>query len=190
MENKNFNIIIAGVGGQGIITLLSIINEAAFAEGYDVRSSELHGLSQRGGSVETHIRFGKNVNSPMIEAGRADLIIGLEAQEGLRGFSHAGKQTVFLVNKHFLPFEGGLTNEQVLENLKKLAENNLHLIPASEVCEKELGKEVVSGIYLLGYAVHKNLIPLKAESVLSAIEKTIPEKYRELNVKAFNLAHD
>ena len=61
MINKNFNIIVNGVGGQGVITLLSLIAEAAFVEGYDIKSSELHGLSQRGGSVETHIRFGKKI---------------------------------------------------------------------------------------------------------------------------------
>ncbi|MDP2741690.1 MAG: 2-oxoacid:acceptor oxidoreductase family protein [bacterium] len=73
MINKTFNIIIAGVGGQGIITLLSIINEAAFIEGYDVKSSELHGLSQRGGGVESYIRFGKNVHSPLFSFGKAAL---------------------------------------------------------------------------------------------------------------------
>ena len=84
MTNKNFNIILTGVGGQGIITLLSVIDEAAFVEGYDIKSSELHGLSQRGGSVEAHIRFGKKVYSPMVSNGKADLIIALEALEALR----------------------------------------------------------------------------------------------------------
>jgi indolepyruvate ferredoxin oxidoreductase beta subunit len=59
---KNFDIIITGVGGQGVLTLLQVIDEAALVQGYDVKSSELHGLSQRGGSVEAHIRFGKKVN--------------------------------------------------------------------------------------------------------------------------------
>jgi len=78
MTNKTFNIIISGVGGQGVITLLSLIDEASFIEGYDVKSSELHGLSQRGGSVEAHIRFGKKVYSPLISLGSADLVISLE----------------------------------------------------------------------------------------------------------------
>jgi indolepyruvate ferredoxin oxidoreductase beta subunit len=76
--DKTFNLIVNGVGGQGVITLLTLIDEAAMADGYDVRSSELHGLSQRGGSVQTHVRFGKKVNSPLIENGKADLVISLE----------------------------------------------------------------------------------------------------------------
>lgn len=74
---KNFNIIIAGIGGQGVITLTRILANAALLDGYDVKTSELHGLSQRGGSVETHIRFGKKIYSPLIMPGQADLVIDL-----------------------------------------------------------------------------------------------------------------
>ena len=74
MKN-NFNIIISGIGGQGIITLTRILAEAALLQGLDVKTSELHGLSQRGGSVETHIRFGRNIFSPLVRQGSADLII-------------------------------------------------------------------------------------------------------------------
>ena len=72
---KPFNIVIAGTGGQGIITLISIINEAIFIDGYDIKSSELHGLSQRGGGVEAFIRFGKKVYSPLFSFGKADLVL-------------------------------------------------------------------------------------------------------------------
>src|SRR4030042_4394517 len=93
-----FNIVIKGVGGQGLITLLQIIAEAALSEGYSVRTSELHGLSQRGGSVEVHIRFGKKIYSPIVAQGKADLILGLEMQEGLRGAPFSNKKTKFLIN--------------------------------------------------------------------------------------------
>ncbi len=192
MDNKNFNIILTGVGGQGIITLVSILDSACLIEGYDIKSSELHGLSQRGGSVIIHVRFGKKINSPLISKGGADLIIGLESMEALRDADFLNSNTVFLVNNHSMPFEGHLPEKDVLESLKKIAGKNLHLVPASKICQEELQKEVLSGIYLLGYAVYKNLIPLKAESVLKAIETTIPEKYWDINIKAFNLAknHD
>jgi len=187
MKN-NFNIIITGVGGQGIITLLSVINEAAFIEGYDVKSSELHGLSQRGGSVIAHIRFGKKVYSPMVSQGEADLIIGLEMLEVLRSFIFTSDKTMFLINRYSLPFIGTLPEKEILEGIKKVSGDNLSLVPASEICKKELGKEVVSGIYLLGCAAYKNLIPLKPESFLKAAENIIPKKHLELNKKAFNLA--
>lgn len=179
-----------GVGGQGLITLVSIINEAAFTEGYDVRSSELHGLSQRGGSVIIHIKFGKKINSPLVVRGKADLVLGLELLEGLRGVDFAGKNTKFLVNKYSLPFIGGMNEKEILENLNKITKGNLELVSASDICKEKLGKEVISGTYLLGYGVYKKMIPLKPESVLKAIEKVIPQKYLELNIKAFKLSHD
>jgi indolepyruvate ferredoxin oxidoreductase beta subunit len=190
MQNKNFKTVIVGVGGQGVITLLALIAEAAFIEGYDVKSSELRGLSQRGGSVDAHIIFGKKVYSPLVPHGHADLIMGLEMLEGLRGSAYANKDAKFLVNDYILPFLGILKKEEILSELKKIAKNKLYLVPASADCKDKLQNEIVSTIYLLGYAVQNSLIPLKAESVLTAIKNIVPTKYQELNIKAFNLSHD
>ena len=188
MENKTFNLIINGIGGQGVITLLTFIDEAAFVEGYDVRSSELHGLSQRGGSVETHVRFGKKVNSPLIENGKADLVLSMEMLEGLRETAKAGKQTKFLVDDFVSPFQGSLPAEEIKKQFS-LIKNEMHLIPASSICEEKLQNEIVSGVYLFGYAISKNLIPIKKESVLKAIDNIVPEKYKQLNINAFNLGY-
>src|SRR4030043_1604518 len=98
-----FNMVITGVGGQGLLTLLQIISEAAISEGYDIRTSELHGLSQRGGSVEVHIRFGKKTYSPMVAEGKADLVLALEIQEALKGIYYANSKTNFLINKYIIP---------------------------------------------------------------------------------------
>ena len=187
--DKNFNIIVNGVGGQGVITLLSLIDEAAFVEGYDVKSSELHGLSQRGGSVETHIRFGKKINSPLISNGQADLIISLEMLEALRETAKSGRQTKFLINEFVSPFPGSLPKEEIKKQLGVL-KNEIYIVAASDICQEKLQKEVVSTIYLLGYAVYKKLIPLSENSVLTAIKNVIPEKYLDLNIKAFNLANE
>ena len=186
---KNFNIIVNGVGGQGVVTLLSLIDEAAFVEGYDIKSSELHGLSQRGGSVETHIRFGKKIYSPLIPIGRADLIISLEMLEALRETVKSGKNTKFLVNEYVSPFPGSLAKEEIKKQFNAI-KNELYIVSAAEICKEKLQNEVVSTVYLLGYAVYKKLIPLKEESVLKAIENIVPERYRELNIKAFKLAND
>ena len=188
MANNTFNIVITGVGGQGIITLVSILDEACLLQGYDVKSSELHGLSQRGGSVVTHIRFGKKVYSPMVSAGQADLILSLELMETLRVIDFSSSKTVFLVNKYSMGFDGHLPEKEILESLDKAAKKNLHLVLASETCKRDIDREVLAGVYLLGYAVFKKLIPLQPESVLKAIEGVIPEKYKEINIKAFNLA--
>jgi len=185
MKN-NFNIIIAGVGGQGVITLTAVIAEAAKIEGKDIRTSELHGLSQKGGSVETHIRFGKKIYSPLVVS--ADLILSLEMTEGLRKLHYANKKTSFLVNNYSLPYEGSLSSKKIEEIMNKEIEGKKYVIPASKICQEELGKEVLSGTYLLSYAVNNGIIPLKPESVLKAIETLVPRKYLVANKRAFQLA--
>ena len=186
--NKDFNIILSGVGGQGIITLLSLIDEAAFIEDYNVKSSEIHGLSQRGGSVEAHVRFGEKINSPLVSNGEANLIISLEILEALRSASMAGKQTQFLINDFMSPFIGGLPKEKIKERLSNF-KNKTYFVEASVICKEKLKNDIVSTVYLLGYAVKQKLIPLKKESILLAIERVIPEKYQEINIKAFNLSY-
>jgi indolepyruvate ferredoxin oxidoreductase, beta subunit len=152
-----------------------------------VRSSELHGLSQRGGSVETHVRFGKKVDSPLITNGKADLIISLEMFEGLRETEKSGKQTKFLINEFLSPFQGSLPAEEIKKQFASL-KNEIHIVKASEICKEKLQNEVVSSTYLFGYAIAENLIPIKKESALKAIEK-FPQKYIELNKNAFNLGY-
>lgn len=192
---KDFNIVIVGTGGQGLITLLQILAEAAMSEGYDVKTSELHGLSQRGGSVEVHIRFGPppkfggGVYSPLVLQGKADLILGLEIQECLKASYFANPKTNFLINKHIvpIPLQKPIPENEILEILNK-ATRKINLVPAAEICQKELGTNVVAGIYLISLAVFKKLLSLNPNSIKGAIKKIIPEKYLELNLKTFHLA--
>ena len=185
--DKNFNVIITGVGGQGVITIVSVLDEACTVQGYDVRSSELHGLSQRGGSVVTHVRFGKRVYSPLVPREGADLIIGLEIIESLRDAIFSNPKTVFIVNDYSMPFAGCAPIETILSELKKIAGKNLHIVPADKDCTEKLQKGVVATMHLLGYATVKKLLPLKKESILRAIKNIIPAKHQELNIKAFEL---
>ena len=187
--NKNFNIVIVGTGGQGLITLLQILAEAALIEKYDVKTSELHGLSQRGGSVEVHIRFGKKIHSPLVAQASADLILALEAQESLKASYFANSKTIFLLNDFFIPILGQkiLKKQGIVKELKKISKNVI-VVPAADICEKELGKSVVAGTYLLSYAAFQNLIPIKPDTILKAIKKAVNPKYFELNKKTFILA--
>lgn len=190
--NKNFSIIVNGVGGQGLMTLLKVISAASIKEGLEVKTSELHGLSQRGGAVEAHLRFGKKVFSPLVPKGEANLIISLETQEALVVSYYASKkaETVFVVNQYRTPtFTETIPDEKVLADLKKISKKVL-LVPASNICQKELNNPVVSGIFLLGIAAAKKLISLDFTSLENAMKETVPEKYLELNLKAFNLAKD
>lgn len=185
-----FNIIISGVGGQGLITLLRLISQAALDSGYDVKTSELHGLSQRGGSVSVHIRFGQKVYSPIVSQGKADLILALEHQEALAGAEFASKNSTFLINKYQTPTLGETASEEQVErNLNKITKKVI-FIPAADICQKEFNTIVTAGIFLLGYASFRGLIPLEASAIIKAIKKTMPQKYWDLNIKTFNLARE
>ncbi|MDD5750817.1 MAG: indolepyruvate oxidoreductase subunit beta [Candidatus Pacebacteria bacterium] len=187
-KNGTFNIIVVGVGGQGLMTLLKIISQAAFDAGLDVKTSELHGLSQRGGSVSVYIRFGEKVFSPLVPQGQADLILALEQQESLNGLYFANKKTVFLINQQETPTMAQTADKAEIEQeLKKVVRRAIFL-PASNVCQKELGSDVFSGVYLLGYAAKKGFLPFKREELESAVRETMPEKYWESNLKALELA--
>ncbi|MDO8639605.1 MAG: indolepyruvate oxidoreductase subunit beta [bacterium] len=186
---NEFNIVIVGVGGQGLLTILQILAEAALSQGYEVRTSELHGLAQRGGSIEVHIRFGKGIFSPLVSAQKADLIMALEMQEALHGAYFANEKTKFLLNQYIIPIPPAktLAEEEIISSLKKISKD-IHLIPAREICQRAVATDVVAGIYLLGVSVSKKILPLEEEVLISAIKKIIPEKYLELNLKSFNLA--
>jgi indolepyruvate ferredoxin oxidoreductase beta subunit len=185
---KNFNILIAGTGGQGLVTLLQILSEAAMIEGYDIKTAELHGLSQRGGSINTHIRLGEKVYSPLIPLGSADLVISLENLEALRAAPYVNSKTNFLINCYSLPFIGTLSEKEIDKEMTKLVKGKKYVISAAEVCKEELGKEVLSGVYLISYASFKKLFPIKPISISKAISRIIPKDYLDMNLKAFKLA--
>ncbi len=185
--NKNFNIVITGVGGQGLITLLDVISQAAFNKGFDVKTSELHGLSQRGGSVSVYIRFGKKVYSPMVPKGKADLVLALEFQEALNAIEFANKNTIFVVNNYQTPTLAESASLKQGEDNIKLATDKIFTLPFSTTCEKELQNGVVVGVAMLGFALKKGFLPLEKEGIVEAIKETMPEKFWELNLKALDL---
>jgi indolepyruvate ferredoxin oxidoreductase beta subunit len=186
---KEFNLVIVGVGGQGQITLLRILEEAALFENIDFKGSELHGLSQRGGSVEVHFRMGKNIFSPLVSQGDADLILALEIQETLRSLYYASSKTQFLLNKSIIPIPGEevLKEDQILNSLRDFTKK-IEIVEASKICKEKFQKEVLAGVYLLGYAQMKKFLPLKRESLEEGIKKVVPEKYLNENLEAFRLS--
>lgn len=192
---KEFNIVISGTGGQGVLTLQNIISEAALKQGYDVKTSELHGLSQRGGGISSHIRFGDNIYSPLVLQGEANLVIGLEPLEALRVCYYGSKanKTVFLVNsERILPISVTVLKEKYpsLKEIKKILDgfsSKVIVLDASGTVKKETGDVLAANIFLLGYACGKKLVPIKKELMLEVMKGLIPEKYFENNKKVFEL---
>jgi len=192
---KEFNVAIVGVGGQGILTLAEVIVEAAFKQKYDVRMSEIHGLSQRGGGVASRIRFGEGVHSSLIKSGHADLVIALEPLEALRAAKFGSKgKTVFIINTHkIVPVSVSLLGEKYpeIDEIKKTLKpfsKEVIAVDATEIAKKEVGTDVVSNIHLLGIASAREVIPIDKDLLLETIKETVPEKYFDINKKIFELA--
>jgi len=172
-----------------LITLGKMIARAAFIEGYDVKMSELHGLSQRGGSVSVQVRFGKKVYSPLIS--KADLIISMERNEALKNCSLADKETVFLINDHSI-FSPSFQDKKLpdLKEIKKEISRfskGIYIEQATQKMIEQLKNPILAGVYLISKSIHMGLIPLKPESFLRAIEDLAP-KHIDLNKKAFQIA--
>jgi indolepyruvate ferredoxin oxidoreductase beta subunit len=188
---ENFNLVIVGVGGQGQITLLRILQEAALIEKKDFKGSELHGLSQRGGSVEVHFRMGKNVFSPLISQGDADLILALEMQESLRSLYYASSKTQFLINDLIIPIprEKVIEGEEIL-NCLKIFTQKIKIVKATQICKQNFGKEILAGVYLLGISLKESFLPLKFSSLEKSLKKIIQKEYLTENLKALYLGFE
>ncbi|MDI6806523.1 MAG: indolepyruvate oxidoreductase subunit beta [Candidatus Aenigmarchaeota archaeon] len=193
---KDFNIVIAGVGGQGILTLGYIISKTAMDQGFDVRMAEVHGLSQRYGAIVCHIRFGKKIFSPLVMCGKADLVIGLEPLEGLRNAYYGSKKTVFLLDNYpIIPVSVYLFNkkypklEEIGEDLKPFSKKVI-FVNASKKAKELAGNVIAANIYMVGAAVSKRLLPLRKDLVFKNIKGVIKPKYYEVNEKVFNAAFE
>jgi len=187
---KEYNIVLAGVGGQGILTIIKILDDAAMLQGYDVKSSELHGLAQRYGSITGHVRFGKKMHSSVIMEGEAHIVIGLEPLEALRSayFGSKENKTMFVVNdQKIVPPAVGKNYpkmETMMKDMKGFSKNVIILNGTSTVKEVT-GNDMSLNIYMLGYA--SKFIPIKKQNLLKAIKMNIKPKYFEMNKKIFEL---
>ena len=179
------SILFIGVGGQGTILASKILSEGLLRHGYDVKMSEVHGMAQRGGSVTTQVRFGEKVYSPLIEKGKADVIVAFEKSEALRAIPYLKENGNLVVNDyeiHPVPVLIGEEKypESVNENLKASVPNTL-IINAAEIA-KDLGNIKAQNVVLLGALLKAlNLEEINWEDVVASL---VPEKAIELNKKA------
>ena len=180
------SLLLVGVGGQGTILVSKILSEALMSEGYDVKMSEIHGMAQRGGSVTTQIRFGKEgVYSPTINIGEADVLVSFEKLEAARYVPLLKKGGTLIVNEEEiwpLPVLGGLEKypEGLLEEINDKIENVIS-INAREIAE-ELGEPRAQNIVMLGMTI--TALELNDIDWVTIIKKFLPERFHEVNLKA------
>ncbi len=183
---KTTSVLMAGVGGQGIILASDILSEVMLDAGYDVKKSEIHGMAQRGGSVSSHIRFGETVYSPTIPKGSADYLICFEKLELLRWLDFCKEDTRVIVNDLELnpPMvnlgEAEYPRELFEETIKKF--KDLTLVPASKTA-LDLGNIRAANVVMIG--IFSKFFDVKEELWLDKILGKLPKKLHELNKKAF-----
>ena len=180
------NVLLVGVGGQGILLASEILAKVAFEEGYDVKKSEVHGMAQRGGSVSSEVRFGPKIYSPLIRKGGADFLLALEKLEALRFIDYLKKEGVLILNDlEIPPLMVSLGKEEypkdILVHLKKKT-SRIVKIAATEIAQTA-GNAKTFNLVLLGKL--STFLNFKSSSWEKVIRQEVPPHTIEVNLKAF-----
>ena len=188
METKN--ILIVGVGGQGTLLASKLMGKYFTEEGYDVKVSEVHGMSQRGGSVVTYVRFGSKVFSSVIEKGEADIILSFEQLESARWLPYLKKGGVLITGTQKIdPMPVIMGKAEYPENIiEKLCKNDIKVIPVDALnLALKAGSAKCANVVLLGAAVR--FLGIDRESFSKIIETSVPSKTVEMNLRAFDYGY-
>jgi indolepyruvate ferredoxin oxidoreductase beta subunit len=185
--------IFSGVGGQGVVVLSDIYCEAALLDGFDVAKAEVHGMAQRGGSIVAYARIGDNVESPLIETGKADVLVGFEILETARALPMLKRDGDVIVNMKYIPpscVPSGVKSKKTGELMQLLkSKARVHEVDGIGIADK-LGNLLVVNTVLLGALSALPEIPVKEEAFKQAIAARLREKYVNLNIKAFQLGRE
>jgi len=186
-KNEITNILIAGVGGQGLVLSTKILGAAAFKEGYDIKTSDVIGLSQRGGKIWGSVRFGNEVLSPLIPVGQCDLMLGMEKLEALRWLHYMKKDATLVLNETMIFPNRVLTEkEEYPEEIEESIKSKCKLISVDGLAlSKQAGNEKTINTVLLG--VLSRYLPFSQETWVDVITENVPKKTIEMNLKAFEL---
>ena len=187
MTTPTTNILLVGVGGQGIILASEIISETALRSGLDAKKSEVHGMSQRGGVVSSHVQFGPKVHSPLIEEGRADVILSFEILETLRWLNFLAPAGSVLANTQKIvpPIAAAGLTKYLDDPAEELAARvpGAVLVPADAIA-RELGNMRLVNSVMLG--VLCTMTPLAPDAWRAVVAEFVPPKARDLNLAAFD----
>ena len=188
----NKSIMIVGVGGQGTLLASRILGAALLDCGYDVKVSEVHGMSQRGGSVVTYVRYGDKVASPIIEKGEADIILTFEQLEAARWLEYLKSDGKIIINTQQMdpmPVVMGAAEypEGVIDAIKAAGADveTLDALPMAV----EAGTSKAVNVVLIG-AMAKNMPVVSKEKWIEALKSCVPPRFLELNLKAFEMGYN
>jgi len=186
---------IVGVGGQGVLLASMVLGNAAMNAGHNVAMSEVHGMAQRGGSVLSTLRIGDKITSPLAADGEADMILGFEPAETCRNLMLGNKDTMIVMNLDPIypsTVTAGFAQYPEVNDMKAAiakVTNNVMTIGATSIAEKA-GKAVAANAVMIGAAAAAKGFPLSKDSVRDSLLTLVPEKFKELNAKAFDMGYD
>ncbi|WP_456398249.1 indolepyruvate oxidoreductase subunit beta [Palaeococcus sp. (in: euryarchaeotes)] len=190
---REYNIVITGVGGQGVLTASQILGWAALKAGHKTRVGEVHGMSQRFGSVIAYVRFGEDVYGAMVPEGKADVILSFEPVEALRYINYLKEGGLVITNsKSILPIQVsmGMATYPTEEEMRQVIEGDfkakLISFPAEELAIKA-GHIITTNTVLIGALTQTPGFPLDAEHVKEVIRISVPPRAVDVNMKAFEL---
>ena len=184
MPHRTTNVFIAGVGGQGILLASEILSDMALAKGLDVKKSEVHGMAQRGGSVVSHVRFGEKVYSPVIAEREADVLVSFEKMEALRWVHYVSADGTVVVNdQEIVPSGMERYPDGIDEELASRAPG-AHMLDALTLASEAGHARAVNTVMLGAFS---NYLDFTEDEWRSAIEKRVPPKTVDINLKAFEL---
>jgi indolepyruvate ferredoxin oxidoreductase beta subunit len=181
-NEMDLKLILAGIGGQGILFATRIFSETALAQGYNILGSETHGMSQRGGSVISHLKIGP-YESPLIRHGTADVLMAFDVDEVYR--------TLAFVKRGGLCFVNSARGDFWDAGVKAyLAKNDIaaHTFPADKIA-MELGSPRSANLALIGYAVSMPDVPFGYDDIKATIERITPSRFKEVNLQAFEVGY-
>lgn len=185
---KKTSIVLTGVGGQGVITAANLLGKAAVKAKIGVFVSEIHGMAQRGGAVVCTVRMG-DVSSPLLPSGTADVLLSMEPVEALRNICYLSKKTKVITDKTpVIPFTVAVGGEQypTVEDIFKELSSHAELYPVDALqIAKDAGAIITKNTVMLGALAASGVLPFKPAVLLETILEAVPEKYRDVNKKAF-----
>ena len=184
------NIMIVGVGGQGTLLASRILGNTVINEGYDVKVSEVHGMSQRGGSVVTYVKYGEKVYSPIVDRGEADIILAFEMLEAYRALPYLKKGGKMIVNDQSMdPMPVIIGAMEYPADIKEKLASKVDLVTLDALkYAKEAGNIKAVNVVLIGVMAKSTDIPY--ENWVETIKTTVPPKFLDVNLKAFELGYN
>lgn len=191
MDNRVKSLLLAGVGGQGILLASDIICKVMMVKGYDVKKSEVHGMAQRGGCVTSHVRYGQKVYSPLARKGDVDIIVSFEKLEALRYLDYLKPGGLVLVNDEEInPPSVNLGEADyplgIYESIRtQIGQENVKVVSGPELAAKSGNRRAVNTV-MLG-AISRFIPEIDSEDWKKILAEMLPEKIVEANLKAFDL---